>query len=47
MEADDGDVGDGYAQLRSCLRATKLQVGLLVNLAKEYADYRRVELTPE
>ena len=37
-------VGVHYAQLRSYLRATGLQVGLLVNLASEKADYRRVEL---
>lgn len=38
--------GIHYAQLRSYLRATKLQLGLLVNFAKERADYRRVELDP-
>ncbi|QDV76251.1 GxxExxY protein [Botrimarina mediterranea] len=37
--------GIHYAQLRSYLRATKMRVGLLVNLAKEKADFRRVELT--
>lgn len=37
--------GINYAQLRSYLRATKMRVGLLVNLAKEKADFRRVELT--
>jgi GxxExxY protein len=37
--------GIHYAQLRSYLRATKMKVGLLVNLAKEKADFRRVELT--
>jgi GxxExxY protein len=32
-----------YAQLRSYLKATGLQVGILVNFASERADYRRVE----
>jgi GxxExxY protein len=36
--------GVHYAQLRSYLKAAKLRVGLLVNLAKDRADYRRVEL---
>ncbi|MEO1496952.1 MAG: GxxExxY protein [Planctomycetota bacterium] len=36
--------GIHYAQLRSYLKATKRSVGLLVNLAKEKADYRRVEV---
>lgn len=39
--------GIHYAQLRSYLKATNLGVGLLVNLAKDKADYRRVELNPE
>ena len=38
--------GIHYAQLRSYLKATKLRVGLLVNLAKDKADYRRVEFSP-
>jgi GxxExxY protein len=38
--------GPHYAQLRSYLRATGLSVGLLVNFAKDKADYRRVELSP-
>ena len=33
-----------YAQLRSYLKALQLEVGLLVNFAKERADFRRVEL---
>ena len=32
------------AQLRSYLKAAELRAGLLVNLAKDRADYRRVEL---
>ena len=36
--------GAHYAQLRSYLKAANLQVGLLVNLAADKADYRRVEL---
>lgn len=39
--------GIHYAQLRSYLKATKLGVGLLVNLAKDKADYRRVESNPD
>lgn len=38
-----------YAQVRAYLRATRLDVGLLVNFSKERADYRRVmpgELIP-
>jgi len=35
-----------YAQLRSYLRASGLQTGLLINFAKEKADFRRVELKP-
>ena len=35
--------GVHYAQLRSYLKAANLQVGLLVNLAADKADYRRVE----
>ena len=31
-----------YAQLRSYLRAARLEVGLLVNFANEKADFRRV-----
>jgi GxxExxY protein len=31
-----------YAQLRSCLRASGLDVGLLVNFSGARADYRRV-----
>ena len=38
--------GIHYTQIRSYLKATKLKVGLLVNLAKDKADYRRVELSP-
>lgn len=34
-----------YAQLRSYLKATGLKVGLLVNFAKERADFRRVTLS--
>ena len=33
-----------YAQVRSYLRATGLRVAILVNFAKEKADFRRVEL---
>lgn len=36
--------GIHYAQLRSYLKASNLQVGLLINLAKDKADYRRVEV---
>jgi GxxExxY protein len=32
-----------YAQVRSYLRATRLDVGLLVNFADDRADFRRVE----
>jgi GxxExxY protein len=32
-----------YAQLRSYLKATGLSIGLLVNFAKEKADFRRLE----
>ncbi len=35
-----------YAQVRSYLRASNLTVGLLINFAKERADFRRVELKP-
>lgn len=33
-----------YAQLRSCLKASKLEIGLLVNVAATRADYRRVHV---
>lgn len=33
-----------YAQVRSYLKATGLAVGLLVNLSKPMADFRRIEL---
>jgi GxxExxY protein len=33
-----------YAQVRSYLRATGLRIAILVNLAREKADFRRVEL---
>ncbi len=33
-----------YAQVRSYLKATGIKVALLVNFAKEKADFRRVEL---
>jgi GxxExxY protein len=39
--------GTHYSQLRSYLKASSLRIGLLVNLAKDKADYRRVELKPE
>ena len=32
-----------YAQVRSYLKATDLELGLLVNFAGEKADFRRVE----
>ncbi|TDI42373.1 MAG: GxxExxY protein [Acidobacteria bacterium] len=32
-----------YAQIRSYLKATKRQTGLLVNFARERADFRRIE----
>ena len=32
-----------YAQVRSYLKATKLDVAILVNFSKEKADFRRVE----
>lgn len=34
-----------YAQVRSYLRATNLTLALLVNFAKERADFRRIEST--
>lgn len=36
-----------YAQVRSYLKATGLQMGLLVNFAAEKADWRRVQPTPQ
>ncbi|TWT96641.1 hypothetical protein Pla108_24150 [Botrimarina colliarenosi] len=33
-----------YAQLRSYLKASRLETGLLINFAKEKADFRRVEV---
>ncbi|MFH1564200.1 MAG: GxxExxY protein [Nitrospirota bacterium] len=33
-----------YAQVRSYLKATSVKVAILVNFAKEKADFRRVEL---
>ncbi len=33
-----------YAQVRSYLKATGLNVCILVNFAKEKADFRRIEL---
>ena len=33
-----------YARLRSYLKATGLEVGILVNFSKRKADYRRVEI---
>ena len=33
-----------YAQARSYLKATGLKTGLLVNFAKEKADFRRIEV---
>ena len=33
-----------YAQLRSYLKASGLETGLLINFAKEKADFRRVEV---
>lgn len=33
-----------YAQVRSYLKATGLHIGLLVNLSKPMADFRRIEL---
>ena len=33
-----------YARLRSYLKATNLRVSILINFAKERADFRRVEL---
>lgn len=33
-----------YAQLRSYLKATGIEVGLLINMASERADIRRVQL---
>lgn len=40
-------LGIHYAQVRSYLKATRLDIGLLINFAAEKADYRRVELPPE
>ena len=34
-----------YAQIRSYMKATDIERGILVNFAAERADYRRVELT--
>jgi len=34
-----------YAQVRSYLKATGLEVGILVNFAKEKADFRRINIT--
>ena len=31
-----------YAQIRSYLKAAKLEIGLLVNFARERADFRRI-----
>lgn len=33
-----------YAQIKSYLKATQLQIGLLVNFSGSKADYRRVEI---
>ncbi|MEW6620520.1 MAG: GxxExxY protein, partial [bacterium] len=33
-----------YAQVRSYLKATGVKMAILVNFAKEKADFRRVEL---
>ena len=33
-----------YAQVRSYLKATGLKIGLLVNFAKEKADFRRIKI---
>ena len=33
-----------YAQIRSYMKASDIKVGILVNFAKEKADYRRIEL---
>jgi GxxExxY protein len=35
-----------YDQIRSYLKATGLQVGILVNFSGSLADYRRVEMIP-
>ncbi|MEA3476109.1 MAG: GxxExxY protein [Candidatus Cloacimonadota bacterium] len=35
--------GQHYAQIKSYLRATNLKTGILVNFAKEKADFRRIE----
>ena len=32
-----------YAQVRSYLKATRLEIALLVNFARELADFRRIE----
>ena len=34
-----------YAQVRSYLKATGLRVAILVNFAKERADFRRIEIS--
>ena len=47
LKAVEELAGIHYAQLRSYLKAAKLNIGLLVNLAKDKADYRRVELNPD
>jgi GxxExxY protein len=36
-----------YAQVRSYLKATGLQMGLLVNFSNDKADWRKVEPTPQ
>ena len=33
-----------YSQIRSYLKATNCRIGLLVNFAKERADFRRIEI---
>jgi GxxExxY protein len=36
-----------YAQVRSYLRATGLQVGILANFGRERSDFRRIEWPPD
>jgi GxxExxY protein len=35
---------DHYAQLRSYMKASHTSIGLLVNFAKDKADWRRIDM---
>lgn len=43
LKASDDLSKAHYAQIRSYLKATSLTVGILVNFAKEKADFRRID----